>query len=241
MYRWNGLSTPLAIVIAIIVTTAAQVDAVSVTMSPYSTPTIGQTRMFRGNVSGLGVGTVYSATITDTGTFGGSDGVFSGFDLDFLLLDADGDWATTGDRILPLQTPATSLAPGSIRNPFWSTYQPTASHPGSLFGLKGDGSIDFAVSTIAVRDASFSPALGVDTSSGWLTIGDNGVLSVDFPDTLVGSSLWLFVGEVGPLTTENLHATVQINGRPTVPVPGAILLASFGTVLLGGLVRRRVL
>jgi hypothetical protein len=242
MCRWNGFSTPLAIVIAIIVMTAAQVDAVSVTMSPYGD--VGQTRIFRGDLSGLGVGTVYSAMVTDAGTGGGQTGVFSGFDLDFLVLDADGNLATTGDQVLPL-TALTSVTPGSIRDQASSPYQPTLSHPGSLFGCNTDGSIDFATASITACNAFYNELwMAVDTSGGFTTLGDDGSLTAKFPDTAIGSSLWLFVGETGILSlgsTEGLRANVEINSLPSVPAPGAILLASLGGILIGGLRRRKIL
>jgi len=241
MYRWNGFPTPLAIAIAIIAVTAVQVDAVPVTMSSYSV--VGQTRVFRGDLSGLGVGTVYTATVTDAGAGGGQTGVYSGFDLDFLLLDADGNLSTTGDQILPLQT-GTGATAGSIRDQATSPYQPTASHPGSLFGCNIDGSIDFATASIATCNGFYSELwMAVDTSGGFVTLGDDGSLTAEFPDTLIGSGLYLFVGETGLAalgSTEGLRANVEINQLPVVPAPGAILLASLGTVLLAGLRRRRV-
>jgi hypothetical protein len=59
---------------------------------------------------------VYSASITDSGQLGGQTGVFSGCDIDFLLLDADGDLSTTGDQVMPLLATAT-VAAGAIRTP----------------------------------------------------------------------------------------------------------------------------
>jgi hypothetical protein len=237
---WRKRAIPIVTTAAFALVVAAQVTAAPVTMT--QTGYVGQTRVFRGDLTGLGLGSVTGVTVSDGGAFGGSDGVFSGFDLDFVLLDADGDWSTTGDQTLPLQATAT-VTPGSIRNAGSSPYQPTALHPGSLFGLNAGGSIDLATATIAVRDADFSVppySLAVDTSNGWVTLGDNGSLTTAFPETLIGSHLWLFVGEAGPNTTEQMLAAVEVTG-PIVPVPGAIVLAGLGTSLLGALRRRRIL
>ena len=241
MYKRKGLFISRATAVAITLMIATQVGAVPVAMSPYSV--VGQTRVFRGDLSGLGVGSVYSAKITDAGALGGQTGVFSGSDIDFLLLDADGDLSTTGDQVLPYQTASTSVAPGSIRTP--TTYVPTASHPGILFGLNGDGSIDFATATIGVRDASYNANLeffSVDSSDGWVTVGDSGSLYASFLNTPIGSSLWLFVGEAGLAaqgSTELLGAGVEIN-VPGIPAPGALLLVGFGSILVGALRRRKV-
>jgi hypothetical protein len=244
MYTRKGFFTSLATVLAITVMIATQVGAVPVTMSPY--PVVGgQTRVFRGDLSSLGVGSVYSARVTDAGVLGGQTGVFSGCDIDFVVLDRDGDLSTTADRIVPFQTAATSVTPGSIRNPTTSPYQPTASHPGELFGLNTDGSIDFATATIGTRDASYNPItflFTVDTSGGWVTLGDSGSLTAAFPDTTIGSSLWLFVGEAGLASegsTEGLNALVSINN--SVPAPGAVLLVGLGGLLVSALRNRKVL
>jgi hypothetical protein len=108
--------------------------------------------------------------------------------------------------------------------------------------LNTDGSIDFATATIATRDGSYVEiALAVDTSNGFVTFGDNGSLTARFPDTLVGSSLWLFVGETGLIpegSTEGLRANVEINN---IPAPGAVLLVGLGGILIAGLRRRKIL
>jgi len=233
---------PIVLAMAVTVIVAAQASAVSVTM--LFDRNEGQTRIFKGDLSGLGLAAVTSATLTDNGSGGGSNGVFSGFDLDFLLLDADGDWSTSGDRVLPFQTAATSVTPGSIRSP--STYIPTPSHPGPLFGLLNDvaHSIDFANATIATRNAAYDDRLdffSVDGSNGWVTLGDNGWLTAAFPQTVIGQGLWLFVGEAGIGTTEGVRASVDIAGPPVIPAPAAILLAGLGTLMIGCLRRRGIL
>jgi hypothetical protein len=231
----------ICFVIGILASVSIPADASPdpVTMASYGTA--GQTQLFRGDLSGLGTGTFNTVTVQDALSGGGSDGVFSGFDLDFILLDRDGNLSTTADQILAFENSSTSLASGSARNPVTSPYQPTPSHPGALFGLNTDGSIDFATATIATRDGTYDPySLAVDTSNGWVTLGDGGVLTVRFPETmLTGSGMWVFAGEVG--MNEVLLANIEIADFKAVPAPGAIILGVVGVGFIGCFRRQRTL
>jgi len=238
---WRKRALPLLGVVTLTLVVIGQVHAAPVTMS--FSGYYGQTRVFEGNLNDLGLGVVTGVTITG-GNTGGADGVFSGFDTDFVVLDKDGDFSTKGDQILPFQTGTMTVTEGTIRSASLSAYQPTTAHPGKLFGLNADGSVDFATATIGTRDAFFRTvplSLDVDHSSGWVTLGDGGSLTAAFPDTVTGTGLWLFIGEVGPNTTEGMHATVELKGLPSVPAPGAVLLASLGAVVVSALRRRNVL
>ena len=182
----------------------------------------GQTRLFRGDLSSLGLGTFDAVTVFDV-VGGGDDGVFSGFDLDILVLDGDGDFSTTGDQTSPFANSSTFVTAGSVRNPTTTIYLPTSSHPGALFGLNADGSIDFATATIgsrdAVYDAGYFPGLDPDTSDGWVTLGDGGSLTAGFSEiTLTGSAMYLFVGEVGVNETLRADVHVDFNPIPTLSV-----------------------
>jgi len=148
-------------------------------------------------------GTFESVTITDQDLRGGSSGVLSGFDVDFLFFDRDGDLATTGDRILPLADERTYMNRlGVQRKGDQSVYQPTDDHPGPLFGLHEDGSICFGTASLGVRDATYVPGpanLTVDSCDGFLSLGDGGEIHVAFPLFYVEKDdpLFLFLGEVG--------------------------------------------
>jgi len=190
----------LTVALSVFGVATAQAEIVHVGMEAYDQ--IGQTTLWRADLSGAD-GTIRAVAIKDLNTQGGSSGVFSGFDVDFLVFDRDGDLSTVDDRILPTENPLTFVGnDGTVRKGLDSIYKPTAAHPGRLFGLNEDNSIDFATATLGIADAVYLPGvqnLSVDTSNGWVSIGDGGSIRVAFPLTSVSSegSLFLFLGDVG--------------------------------------------
>jgi hypothetical protein len=114
----------------------------------------GQSTIFRGELGASGLAQLGSVSIVDSNSgTGGSPGVFSGFDLDFVFLDLDGVYATTSDRVFG-QTFAFST--GAIRPTSDSAFQPSAMHPGPTFGSLSADTIDHTLSTLNTRDGSFS-------------------------------------------------------------------------------------
>ena len=199
---------------------------------------IHQTAVWSASIGAIDLATVSGVRVRDLGWKGSSDGVFSGFDVDIVVFDIDGDITTTYDQIRPLAGPATYLQPGSRRNAAKSIYQPTASHPGSLFGLRGDGTIDHNVATLGTLDGVYVyENLRVDSSDGFVTVGDGGALNVAFPLFSIAPEqrVTLFVGDAG-VSDEAMSASVAIEfaDAPQAQTIGKDILAVGSSVAPGG-------
>ena len=198
---------------------------------------IGQTTLFRGALGGLGLTQIASISISDSNSgLGGSPGVFSGFDLDFAILDLDGDFSTVGDHVFASVSVFTT---GAIRATASPDFQPSAGRPGPTFGSSAANVIDVALSTLNVLDGSFPGSFNTDNVSGWLTLGDGGVLKLGFasPIVLTGTEA-LFLGEVGTGAGEQPDgATVNVSNVP-IPEPSALALIGAGLVGFGCMRRK---
>jgi hypothetical protein len=200
--------------------------------------TVGGSTIFSADLSGVGLSTIASVKITDASLgVGGASGIFSGFDLDAIFLDVDGNINTTGD-----QTSASSYSytAGTVRpdggNP---ALQPNAAHPGPLFGSINATTIDFATATLNVLDGV--SVADVNSADGFLTLGDGGILIANFvPSVNVGATLFLLAGEVGG-NGEDLQASVTISDTPLdTPLPAALPLFASGLGAMGLLGWRRM-
>ncbi|HUT58360.1 MAG TPA: PEP-CTERM sorting domain-containing protein [Phycisphaerae bacterium] len=188
---------------------------VDVSMSFYGI--VGQTTVYSSHLTDLPAGVIDSLRFTDRNRQGGSDGVFSGFDLDFVLLDVDGVF-NSGDEFEVVT--AADLRPGNVRNGAITRFRHTDAHPGKLFGLDAAGAVMPSVATLSTHDASYvgGSGLTVDTSSGWLSLGDGGVLDLRtvWVSTTVYPDLHIYVGDAGH-NDESMAALLQVVVVPEQP------------------------
>lgn len=196
---------------------------------------VGQSTLFRADLTGLGLSVVSSITLIDIDVSGGADGVFSGFDLDALVLDRDGDLATTDDQFSPfsLEFQAGSQRPTTNQNQL--AFSDGGTNPavdGPVFGADDATTINPGQSTLDAFDAVSSD--NVNTAAGFLTFGDDGQLIANFADIAIGDSLFLLIAEVGGQAGEEVMARVS-----QVPLPGAVWLFLTGLMALIGFTRRR--
>lgn len=193
-----------------------------------------QTRIYRGELSVIQASYFMDAVIYD-GADIGVDGVFSGLDIDFIGWNFSANPAGADPWILPQESSSTYVLPGSIINETTSPYQPTAAHPGKLFGLNPDDSIDFATATLGNGDAYFDTSpIDPDTSAGYVCLGEGGILSARFPVTTLpeNSSIYLFVG-ITALCESDFTAYA---GVCHTPEPATLVMLGLGSLVL---LRRR--
>lgn len=219
----------------------APARALTVDIAPTDTgTTVGNnSKLFSVSLAGLGLSFVSSITLIDDGiVVGGADGVFSGFDLDGLILDGDGDLTTTGDQFTPLslifQAGATraTLNQNQLPNPLAAG--PAGPVPGPVFGALDASTINGPVATLDEFDAISSDS--IFSANGFLTFGDGGTLVINFADIDISSvsNLTLFIAEVGGQAGEEILVRVS-----QVPLPGAVWLFLTGLMALIGFSRRR--
>lgn len=229
---WKPLLSILALV-ALAYGTVASATVVPVTFTHVGS--IGGTGVFAADLSGAGLSQIQSIKVTDNnGGTAGASGIFSGFDLDALFLDADGDLNTTGD-----QTFASSFIfmAGTTRPTADATQQPNAAHPGPTFGSLDGSTVDLATATLNTVDGI--SIADVNQAFGFLTLGDGGVLTAIFsPPVGFSGSLFLMAGEVGD-NGEGLDALVTVSDTLQVPEPGSLSIVGLGLLLIGFAALRR--
>ncbi|WP_272005320.1 VPLPA-CTERM sorting domain-containing protein [Roseovarius sp. ZX-A-9] len=210
---------------------AATVTPVFTDVGIDTSGTAQSTRMYRADLTGLGLTEIGAITVNDSNSgVGGSAGIYSGFDLDAIFLDLDGSLATSADRIF-----ATSFlySAGSVRG----GGTPTSTSGGPFNGASSATSVDEGWATLGDID-------GIFFGTGSLTLGDGGSLTAVFAPTIpIGPSLYLFAGEVSGDAGETLNGLVQVADLPPpltpVPLPAGLPLMLSGLLGLGFLKRRK--
>ncbi|MEM9707888.1 MAG: hypothetical protein AAF871_03795 [Pseudomonadota bacterium] len=157
-----------------------------------------ETALFRTDLAALALSSIAEIRLNDSNRrVGGADGAFSGFDVDAIFLDRDGDAGTLGDQIF-----ARSFAfdGGTLRDTGNAFLRSRTAGP--LNGSSASDAIDLGFATLDTIDAVFF-------ETGSLSLGDGGSLTAFFDDVAVGASLFLFVGEVGD-NGETINGLIEV-------------------------------
>ncbi len=206
---------------------------VPIVLSKLSGATIGGspagTAVYKADLTAIG-GSIDGVTIRDNSSgLGGATGVFSGFDLDAILLSSTNCATTacaaglTGLSLFDFSTAGTSFTPGSQRAPAGP----------KLFGTDATGAnVDNSVATLGSFDANSTTGT---TAFGFLSMGDNGVLSFDLLSAISTAGLFLYIGEVGD-NGEVAAGSIEVT---RVPEPGTLGLLGLGLLGLGLIQRKR--
>ena len=201
------------------------------------------TAVFRSDLSGLGLVDISYLTIEDnSGGDGGATGQFSGFDLDAIMLSTTlcGDAACAAGL--------TGL-PGFDFSPAGALFTPGTQRPSTdakLFGTdSGGNNVDNFVATLGMFDGNSTT--NIPGADGFISMGDNGILSFNLTAPVSTDGLFLYIGEVGG--NGEIAAATMIRGSeqnfPTpvlltgVPEPGVLLLMGLGLAGVGFTRRRK--
>jgi hypothetical protein len=179
--------------------------------------TADSTSVYSADLSILGLAHISSITLRDANTdTGGSDGQFSGFDLDAVFLKD-----SANNQINPTSFAFTA---GTLRG----------GGPGPTFGATSETSIDDAIATLSVFDAN-DGVPDLTTVDGFLSLGDGGFVVLYFdPKLAVSAGLKLFLGEV------NTHFGESVSVRVAeTPLPAAFWMLLSGLLCLFSVARRR--
>jgi PEP-CTERM motif len=216
----SAIRLPAVLVFGLVCAAAAPAGAVPVALTELTGVTGGSpaaTAVFKADLSSVGVATILSISIADNSAgLGGAPGQFSGFDLDAIKLSstdcADAACAAAAAGLAVFDFVAgTVFGPGAQRLPV----------DPKLFGTGVTGTtVDDLVATLASFDGNSTTAIpGAD---GFMSLGDNGVLSFNLTSGVSPSGLFLYIGEVGN-NGEVAASSIQVRDT-SVPEPGSVAL-----------------
>ncbi|MBW4614013.1 MAG: PEP-CTERM sorting domain-containing protein [Desmonostoc vinosum HA7617-LM4] len=207
--------------------TAATIDLAFTKLPGLTGGNPARTAVYRADLSGVNFNSINSISITDSGSgTGGSDGKFSGFDLDgiklskTLIKNAADINNIAGLNVFDFSPTGTMYIPGTQR----STGET------ALFGTS-DSNIDDSVATLQNFDANSTTG---SNAAGFVSLGDNGKVGFNFtsPVTITGP-LYLYFGEVGD-NGEVANGQITISDEPIekAPEPASLFTSLCGFLFL---------
>lgn len=189
------------------------------------------TAVFRADLSGVGLSSLLSITIADSNNqTGGSTGQFSGFDLDAVKLSYTAVASAT-DAAALAGLDVFNFSGGALFTP--GTQRPTAD--AKLFGTGATGNtVNNSVATLGLFDGTNTTV----SPTGFLSMGDGGVLTLNLTAGVSTTGLYLYIGEVGNQGEVAAGSITVSDTRAGVPDGGGtmVMLAS---VLAGVVALRR--
>lgn len=216
----SAIRFPAALLLGLACAAAGPAGAVPVSLvelTGLTGGTIQGTAVFKADLSTIGIGSILSISISDDSSgLGGATGQFSGFDLDAIKL-SNTDCATAACAQGAAALAVFDFGSGTFFTP--GTQRPTADP--KLFGTgSGGATVDNAVATLGLFDGESTTAIpGAD---GYISLGDDGVLSFNLTSGVSTLGLFLYIGEVGN-NGEVAASNIEVR-QTTVPEPGSIAL-----------------